>query len=185
LPPGLTSLLHTRGFFTEDGGFMDKRIYIAGEITDESFIEFSETLRHIENKSKYLASVTVEICSGGGDAYAGLAYFDRIRGSKMKIIGEVYGQALSAATTIFLACHERYMSPSSYLLLHEEAGNDKGSVTARERSIFNSRILEDHHCKLFSEVTNVSFLEWKEMNKNETYLSTEECLKKGLINGVL
>lgn len=160
-------------------------IVIAGEINDESFGEFSKELAEYEKSG--CKKVMLEITSEGGSATAALAYYDKIKSSTMEIHGVVYGLAASAASLIFIACNKRYMSRNSWFMVHEDSLSDIDGkkVHEIEKEALHARRMEDQWCDLFYASTGTPVSTWKELNKNETYMTAEECLKLGFIDGVL
>lgn len=161
------------------------KLYITGDITMESFNEFSMRLRECELEGDKV--VQLEIISEGGDAYAGLAYFDRIRNSKVEIRGVATGLVASAASIIFIACHKRFMTKNAWLMVHEDtlSGIDDKKVSEIEKEARHARRMEDQWCELFNSVTIISKDYWAGLNRCETYLSSSDCDFLGILDGVV
>lgn len=68
--------------------------------------------------SKDSGVITLAISSPGGDAFAGLAVYDMLRASGLKVRTEIVGICASAASIIALAGDERAMGPNAMLMLH-------------------------------------------------------------------
>lgn len=164
---------------------LNRKIYIYGEITDESLKKFSLKLSRLQDESD--EDISIELVSEGGDAYAALAYFDLIRNSQCGIRIHAYGYVASAATIILAAGDHRRMSPSSWLMVHEDSTCvDEGmSVSAVERSAAHARRLEQQWCKLLEGVSKTSEEKWAVLHKAETYLTADECLKLGIIDEII
>lgn len=162
-----------------------RKIHIAGEITDESFVLFNRKLDKLESFNH--ESVQITLLSGGGDAYTALAFFDRIKASKCHIDVVATGLVASAATLILAAGDKRYMTKSSWIMTHEDQAtvDTADSVSKIEKNAKHSRRLEDQWCKILASVTKTSVKKWDALNKAETYLTPEECLKLGLIEEIL
>jgi len=158
------------------------KIYIT-EISDEAYIEFSRAIDNLKANSK----ITLEITSSGGDVYAALAFYDKIRTSKHKFTGVVFGWAASAGTLVFLGCHHRIMAPSSWLMFHEDTPSDTDNkpVGEVERIAKHSRRLENQWNDLLSKVTKLTSEEWQKLHAAETYLTAQECLNLKIIEEIL
>lgn len=80
--------------------------------------EFLNDLDGIKDKSQ----ITVHINSGGGDLYAGLAIYNRLKNVKGTVTTVNDGLAASAASLIFQAGNVRKMNAGSNLMAHGVAG---------------------------------------------------------------
>lgn len=161
----------------------EKRIFIVGDINDEAYREFSEQLREAEF-TKY--KVVVELSSGGGDSYAALAFYTRIRSSCKPITVEAYGYVASAAVLILAAGHDRRIAKDSWVMVHEDTISElSGDVTALERETRQYRNLENQWNDLLAKHTITSADEWARMHKATTYLTANQCLALGLVNEVI
>ncbi len=80
--------------------------------------EFLEDLKEIEDKP----NINIHINSVGGDFYAGLAIYNRLKSLKGNITTINDGLAASAASIIFQAGHTRKMHAGSNLMLHGVSG---------------------------------------------------------------
>lgn len=160
-------------------------IVIAGEITSELYGEFSSKLRAYEKK-KY-KEVNIEISSGGGDPYSALAFYDRIKTTRLVTNITATGLVASAATLIFIACTRRFMTQNSWLMVHEDtiSGIDYLKVSQVEKEAAHARRLEDQWVKLFFQSTAISKDYWTDVNKKETYFSSVDCLNLGIIEGLV
>lgn len=62
--------------------------------------------------------IFLHINSSGGDVYAAKILYDNIKLCQNKVVGIVAGSCFSAATLVLQACHKRYATPFSVLLIH-------------------------------------------------------------------
>ncbi len=169
---------------------MTKKIYIVGEISYESYLEFSKELDKLKTSKKY-KRVLISLTSDGGDAFAALAYYDKIKSfEKNHLPIEIVGNGLiaSAAVLILAAPSKRFMTPNAWVMLHEdEVILDEGvRVSQAEREIKTARRIEDQWCKLLAESTlDFTDLHWKKLHKKETWLNADECKRLNLIQGII
>lgn len=145
--------------------------------------EFLEDLEAIKDKSH----ITVHINSGGGDLYAGLAIYNRLKAVKGTVTTINDGLAASAASLIFQAGDVRRMNAGSNLMAHGVSGflfgyynvdDLKELVTqfkAHNRAIVN----------VYAEAMGVSYDEAKGFIDGETWLTGQEAVDKGLADEVI
>ena len=155
-------------------------IYITGDITVDSFVEFAKQMSKNANNT-----VQISLISSGGDAQAALAYYDLI-----KAHGSCYivatGYVASAAVLILAAGKKRYMTKNAWVMVHEESVTElAGDVRAIEREARQLRRYEDQWARILASVTNASAEQWTELHKAETFMMAEQCLAYGLIEEII
>lgn len=158
------------------------------EISMESFLEFSKQLAAIEDKTmdSGLTEQVIELCSGGGESYAALAFVARMRLSPLmlKVIG--YGYVASAATLILASGDKRCLTKEAWVMVHEDQGAlEDVSIAAMEREAAHLRNMESQWVSLLTEVTNTSFEYWTSLHQETTYLTPTECLELGMIDEII
>lgn len=165
------------------------KIYIHGEINDETYVKFSRQLSRREAAVKLSDNIIqeIELISDGGSALSAMAFYDRIRRSSLHVNITATGFVASAAVLILAAGDCRRMTKNAWVMVHEDTtGSLKGLlVTDAEREIKQLRILENQWNKLLAEVTKISAREWERLNINTTYLTPQECLSYGLIEEIV
>lgn len=174
---------------------MTPKFYITGDITTKKFKKFSEWLDNYESgyyktaESRDLtsfANVQIILSSHGGDAYAALAYAQRIRSSALDIHIEAVGYVGSAATMILAYGDHRTMGRECWCMVHESQLEEvDGGPSDIRSSIEQTEREEEHWNKLLEIVTKTSHEEWAELAAETTYLTADECLKLGLIDEVV
>jgi len=96
-----------------------RTIILSGEIDTGTAHEFIEDMMILVKAGT--EPITVVITSPGGSAFAGFAIIRAIRYAQRhgtKIIGSVYGQAMSMAFFILQCCDERVMGQLCVLMAH-------------------------------------------------------------------
>lgn len=157
-----------------------------GEKINGQFIavdEFLQDLEAIKDKS----NITVHINSGGGDLYAGLAIYNRLKALKGTVTTVNDGLAASAASLIFQAGDIRQMNAGSNLMAHGVAGflfgyynvEDLEELTAQFKA-HNKAIVN-----VYAERMGVSFDEASDFVKGETWLTGDEAIEKGLADALV
>jgi ATP-dependent protease ClpP protease subunit len=112
--------MNNQAKFTEDCFLLDSgRIFIRGEINEESEEKFIRSLRYC--MSMDIKDIYVYISSEGGDLDAGCAIIDEINGAKKqghKIYTIAIGKAYSAAAYILTFGSVRYATENASIMLH-------------------------------------------------------------------
>lgn len=171
----------------ERGVSLQKRIFtLTGEVNMDMFHRAEACLNIFESSGK--KTVTIKLCSGGGDIYAALAIVARIKSSPCKIRIEAFGQIMSAATAIFAVGDERISSKYTSFMFHQT------SVALPEltlRDIRNELEQTDRDDALFSEILaehsthNFDFWNGLIVTGKNTYMTAEQCFECGLVDKII
>ncbi len=163
----------------------DRKIYILGDIDNESYGRFSRKLARLESES--IDPIQIELMSDGGYSYAALAFSDRINNCKCPIYIDAFGLIASAATLILAAGDMRRIAANAWVMVHEDevALPDGAKVSAIEKHAAHSRRLEDQWNKLMEHYTGTSVEVWALLNLAETFLPPSECKSLGLVDEII
>lgn len=165
----------------------DRKIFIEGEINDESASEFIKQMMILvkEDRKK---PIDVFISSHGGKITSGLMMYDVIQSSETPIRMYCLGSAYSMAAVLFASGqHGRYMLPNSELMLHEPlisngiSGNASSIQSISESLLATrqkmNRILAKHTGKTEKEI--------EEATRFDHYYSAEESIAFGLADEII
>ena len=165
---------------------MKRRIFLNGEINEETANDFLSQMLYLEQESN--APVTIYINSLGGNVNAGLVIYDCIQASEMEINMVCAGTAASMAAIIFAGGQKerRFILPHSKVMIHEPllAGGVGGSATSIKNisdSILETReivngILAKHTGKTVKEINKATSF--------DNYMNAEEAIRFGLCDKV-
>lgn len=165
---------------------MKRRIFLNGEINEETANDFLSQMLYLEQESN--APVTIYINSLGGNVNAGLVIYDCIQASELEINMVCAGTAASMAAIIFAGGQKerRFILPHSKVMIHEPllAGGVGGSATSIKNisdSILETReivngILAKHTGKTVKEINKATSF--------DNYMNAEEAIKFGLCDKV-
>ena len=126
--------------------------------------------------------IYLHINSYGGCLFAAFSSIDTILNSKIPIISIVEGGVASAATIISIVCHKRYMTPNSYMLIHQLSSGSNGKFKELKDDFINNIKLMKLLYKLYYEYTNMGINKIKKILKSDLWLNYNDCLKLGLID---
>lgn len=162
------------------------RDWWTGERQEGQYIaadEFLEDLEEIKEKS----NITVHINSGGGDLYAGLAIYNRLKALKGHVTTINDGLAASAASLIFQAGNTRKMNAGSNLMAHGVGGFLFGlyMVEDLEELVTQFKAHNKAIVNVYAEAMGVSYNEAKSLIKSETWLTGQEAIDKGLADEMI
>lgn len=145
--------------------------------------EFLSDLEGIKDKS----NITVHINSGGGDLYAGLAIYNRLKSVKGTVITINDGMAASAASLIFQAGDVRKMNAGSNFMAHGVAGFLFGYYNADDLKELVTQFKAHNKAvvNVYAERMGVSYDEAKHFVEGETWLTGQEAVEKGLADEVI
>lgn len=165
--------------------FDQRKIFIEGEINNESALDF---LKKIVILSKEDKPIDVYINSPGGDVAAGLLIYDIIQTTELPIRMFCCGDAFSMAAIIFCCGkHNRYMLPHSRLMLHEPIisssyfGNASSVKTISESLQNIKNIIVD----IISKHSHKNKKDISKDIEHDLYLNANESLEYGLCDKII
>lgn len=160
-------------------------IKIIGSIDEELYANFALQMDVLEAESK-TKEIKIELYSDGGYATVALAFYSRIRLSSCPITILGTGLVASAATLILVAGDKRLMTKEAWFMTHEDGiGKFSGKVTDLETMARALRARETQWNLLLKERTGISLETWNKWNTKDFYLTAEECLDLGIVEGVI
>ncbi|MCB6992903.1 Clp protease ClpP [bacterium 210820-DFI.6.37] len=160
--------------------------YWTGERLPGNYIaldEFLEDLEQIKDKG----DITIHINSSGGDLYAGLAIYNRLKALPGNITTINDGMAASAASLILQAGDTRKVNAASNTMAHGVAGFLFGYYNVEDLKTTLTQF-EAHNkaiVNVYAEAMGVPYAEAKHFVKNETWLTGQEAVDKGLADEVI
>jgi ATP-dependent Clp protease protease subunit len=130
--------------------------------------------------------ITIYISSGGGDWYAGMAMYDRIRASKCHISTLAVGEAMSMGSILLQAGDVRCASPNTTIMIHD-GYEDNGMQTpsGNDNLAKHSKQLRSMMYEIYASKSSHPVNYWKRTCKKDKFYTAEEALKVGLIDKIL
>lgn len=157
-----------------------------GEAIPGNFIAQDEFLRDLEGLNGK-DSVTVHINSVGGDMYAGIAIYNRLKGLAAKVTTINDGLAASAGSLIFMAGDTRKVNAGSNLMIHGAAGFLYGYYQVQDLNAIKKQ-LEAHNragINIYAEATGRDKDTIKNMVDRETWLTGADAVEAGFAHEVI
>jgi len=159
-------------------------MYLTYEIdTDQLYAVTTRFDNFIQyNKDK---DINLVISSYGGDVYAMLGTIDYFNTLPVKVNTHCLGACMSAAAVI-LACGtgKRTMSENSTVMVHEGSAFEAGKTSDVLKGADHLKKLQSNINRILGEVTKKDQKFWEEVSKQDTYLTSEQCLEYGIVDEI-
>ena len=151
-----------------------------GERDDGLYIVEKEFLEDLDRLSIY-EDITFRINSIGGDAFAGVAIYNRIREMNAQTTTIVDGIAASAASIVFLAGDRRLMGEGSQIMIHEASAFTYGWYNKTDlKQIMNALDGTDRALReIYTSRTGLNPDTIAKMVTKTTWLTGKEAVEKG------
>jgi len=129
--------------------------------------------------------INLYITSNGGLVYQVFGAIDTIRGMKVHVHTICKGIVASAGTLLSLAGKKRYITESSYMLIHELRSGYWGKFTHLSESLENSKQLMEHIKNWYLLRTKMNSEELDEQLRKDISWNAQMCLEKGLVDEII
>ena len=129
--------------------------------------------------------IKLYITSNGGLVYQVFGAIDTIRGMKVPVHTVCKGFVASAGTLLSLAGKKRFITESSYMLIHELRAGHWGKFTYLSESLDNSKQLMEHIKSYYLAKTKMTSEELDEQLKKDVSWNAQMCLEKGLVDEII
>jgi ATP-dependent protease ClpP protease subunit len=170
-------------------------IYFHCEVSEESVLELNLKVKKLAQdlRHKHMdlgldhvkPEIRIFIRSEGGDMHSGLSAMDCLSSlsSSVKIRTIADGVCASAATFILLGGRARYMTPNSYVLIHQlNMDGQWGKFEDFKDQMGNLEKFMKRFSKIYLEETNVPERNLRKILKRDVYMDSKRCLKWGVVD---
>lgn len=175
----------------------ENHLYYHTDINQESVDEIKKHMRNyaikINNIQKSHTCIKIEpkplyihIYSYGGDVHAGFSLYDYIIEYKKKIpvYTVVEGIAASAATIISISGDIRYITPSSYMLIHQLSTFMVGNFEQLRDEFINCERIMEKIISIYQKHSKITVKKIPKILKHDLIWDANECKKHGLIDEI-
>lgn len=131
--------------------------------------------------------ITVRINSGGGDVFAAVAIYTRLKEHKAKISVKIDGWCASAATIIAMAGDTIEISVGGIFMIHDPAAGVLGYYKADELKKIADELetIKQSIVNCYMTVTDKSEEEIKNLMTDETWFTGQEAVDAGFCTAVM
>lgn len=175
----------------------NNHLYFHTNVNEESVDKIKKLMRQYWNQIKQIKSthscvnfipkpLYIHIFSPGGCVYSGFSLYDFIIEYKKKIpvYTIVEGIAASAATFISVAGTKRFITPSSYMLVHQLSTWMGGNFEQIKDEFDNSKKCMDRIMEIYSTHTKITKKKIPKILKHDLNWDASECVSNGLVDEI-
>jgi ATP-dependent Clp protease protease subunit len=165
--------------------FKERVIIVAGQVNTQmayNIIAQLQKLEFVDNK----LPIKMIINSPGGSVIDGMAIFDAMRAVSCPIETVGNGMQASMGSILLAAGDTRGMTKNSMLLVHQIMGGAEGGTQHSDFEI-SAAFMAQLHEKLKSvyvEFTGLNHKFWDIVGERDSWMTAEQALKIGYINGI-
>ena len=185
---------------------LENYIYFSDRITYQTVLELNFMLHQVESeilddvklaegdakktKAKMVdvvidpKPIILHITTHGGLVHAAFSVVDTIRSLRVPVHTVVSGYVASAGTLISLAGKRRFITPNSFMMIHEIRSGFWGRYSDVRVEHENLTKLMEHITRYYIDKTRITRERLAEMLRTDTDLNATECLELGLVDVV-
>lgn len=128
--------------------------------------------------------IILHLTTHGGLVHAAFSVVDTIRSLRVPVHTVVSGYVASAGTLISLAGKRRFVTPNSFMMIHEVRSGFWGRYSDVRVEHENLTKLMDHIRRYYVEKTKITSERLADMLRTDTDLNATECLELGLVDSI-
>jgi ATP-dependent protease ClpP protease subunit len=166
-------------------------IYFYGDVDQDTCLDLNRKINDITKEMlKYSIdydceppNIYLHINSNGGCLMSAFSTVDVIKNSRVPIVSIVEGCAASAATIISMVCHKRFITPNSFMLIHQLSTGVYGKYEEIKDDFINDTTFMERLYELYREHTNMDNKKLKAVMSRDIWWDMKECVANGLVDG--
>ena len=166
----------------------DGKLFILGEITQQTACEFLQKLMYLK-KEKPNLKPNIYITSPGGEVNAGLMIYDTLKGLDMEFTVYCAGIAASMAAIILAGGQKgrSFILTHSKIMIHEPliAGGMGGSATSIQRTAESIMETKRISIELLAADTGKRIKDVEKAISFDNYMNAEEAVRFGICDAVI
>ena len=170
-------------------------VYFYNSVNTKNILVLNSELKNLANsilsesiiKEIPPAPIHLHIQSGGGSLHSGFSAMDNIIDIKNRgvpVYTHIEGAAASAATLMSVVGTKRFMTPHSFILIHELSSFVFGKFSRMIDDWKNCEAFMKMMKEIYKEYTKISEEELEEILKHDIYWDATSALSKGLIDEI-
>jgi len=182
-------------YYDNDVSCKDNRIFFKTVVTENTVEKLIKILEDKVRKYKKISKhkmiqssvptpLYLHITSYGGDLFAGFRAVDAIRRCEIPIYTVVDGYAASAATLMSIVGKKRYMTPNSYMLIHQLSAGAIGKFWEIKDDFENCETWMNDIYQLYLDNTTLTEPQLKEYLSHDLWWKVDQCKEAGLVDEV-
>ncbi len=171
---------------------IDNHVYFYSRVDMDRCLALIKTIREIDNRlrteriSRCISDscektpIWLHIHSYGGEFHVGLAIADQLELFDHPVYSVMEGICASAGTLIALACKRRYVTRSTYVLIHQFTSAVWGTHEEFKDEMELQNMLMETLVNFYSNNTKMHKDKVRETLKRDSWFSAAQCLEYGI-----
>lgn len=183
------------GYDSDSVYIIDNRIYFRASVSGNSIDKLIKIINEENYKLKVLRDdifikeivpnpLYLHITSYGGSLMACYRAVDCIKRSIIPIYTVVDGHAASAATLMAVVGRKRYMTPNSYVLIHQLSSGSGGKYWEIKDEYKNCKMMMKDIYNIYEEHTTMTKEELKKYLSHDCWWKAKKCIETGLVDEI-
>ena len=170
---------------TDHAFLRHRKIYLTGEVNEENARRIQIQIEYLAEKEKG-KMITLYINSPGGEVDEGMLLYDMIKNCGCPVRTIACGRAYSMGGFLLSAGTKglRYAMPHTRIMLHQPSAGTQGRISDMEVNLENMIRIKKELTAILSENTGKSLREVELATEKDFWMSPEEAVEFGLIDGV-
>lgn len=180
-------------YFDNDVSCKDNRIFFKTAVTENSVEKLIKILESKVRKYKRVSKhkmikcseptpLYLHITSYGGSLLAGFRAVDAIKRSEIPIYTVIDGYAASAATLMSIVGAKRYMTPNSYMLIHQLSSGAVGKYWEIKDDFENCETWMNDIFDIYIENSALTKEDLDECLSHDLWWKSDKCIETGLVD---
>lgn len=158
---------------------MQKTLLNSCKTTKRKFADIDSESVSVEIKPQ---NIKLFITSNGGSVHQVFGAIDTIKYMKVPVHTICKGMVASAGTLLSINGAKRFITPNTYMLVHELRSGSWGKYQQLKDSFENCSSLMDHIKKMYIEKTKLTNDDLDKCLHKDTIWNADVCIEKGLVD---
>jgi ATP-dependent Clp protease protease subunit len=163
----------------------DRIVLLNHEVDEDSASVVMSSLMYLDSESN--EEITLFIQSPGGSVYAGLSIFDTMNRIKSPVKTVCTGMAASMGAFLLSsgAKGKRFATKSSRIMMHSVSSGAQGTYHDLKIDMKETEFLQNYLTETIAQNTGQKVSKLKKDMQRDYWMSAEEAMKYGVIDGVI
>lgn len=187
LPLLLPKLMGSSSVYTQAN-----HLYFNDDITTESAFTLNKELRSLEQKLRLVAiaqgiepqPIFLHVTTDGGCIHSAFSIVDCMQSLEVPVHTVAEGFVASAGTLITLAGDKRYITPNSYMLIHELRSGVWGKMSSIDEEYSNLKKIMAHITDFYHQRARISKKDLSKLLAKDVIWNASESLQYGLVHEI-
>jgi ATP-dependent Clp endopeptidase proteolytic subunit ClpP len=168
----------------------NNHVYFQTDVNKQTMCELINLIREAEEEC-YLSAfimkipeipIYLHINSFGGSIFAAFSAIDVIKSCRVPVHTIIEGSTASAGTLLSIVGKKRYITPSSYMLIHQLSSGCHGKMNEIQDEFKNLQEITKKIKELYTKHCSIQSADLNKLLNHDLWLNADKCLKYGLVD---